>query len=82
MWVRNLEKECIWDKVLQNGPGKRQHLKSFTWSILEYFVSFKASLVRAQIFCPEEALFKTEIEHLKQNISKEFLRKQLIILNR
>ena len=29
-----------WDKVFKNGPSKicgRQHLKNFTWSILEYF---------------------------------------------
>ena len=30
-----------WDKVFKNGPNEicgRQTLKSFTWTILEYFV--------------------------------------------
>ena len=44
-----LIKSNIWDKVFKNGPSKicgRQPLKNvsstnFTWSILEYFVSYK-----------------------------------------
>ena len=33
----------IWHKVFKNGPSKicgRQPLNNFTWSVLEYFVSF------------------------------------------
>ena len=33
----------IWDKVFKNGSSEiseRQPLKSFTWSILEYFVPY------------------------------------------
>ena len=38
-----------WDKVFKNEPSKicgRQSLKIFTWSILEYFISFNP-------FCPD-----------------------------
>ena len=40
----------IWDKVFKNGTSKicgRQPLKSFTWAILEYFIPYKASLLRS-----------------------------------
>ena len=33
----------IWDKLFKNGPSRicgRQPLKNFTWSILEYFVTY------------------------------------------
>ena len=33
----------IWDKVFKNGPSKicgRQSVKNFTWSILEYLISY------------------------------------------
>ena len=39
--------ESIRDKVFKNGPTKicrRQPLKNFTWSILEYFVSYSTLL--------------------------------------
>ena len=37
--------KIIWVKVFKNGPSKicrRQLLKNFTWSILEYFVPYGA----------------------------------------
>ena len=43
----------IWDKVFTNGPNKicgRQPLKNFTWSILEYFVSFKTKYIPVGIY--------------------------------
>ena len=38
----------IWDRVFKNGPSKicgRQPLRNFTWSILEYFVSYNCNNV-------------------------------------
>ena len=45
--IKKLFRNNIWDKLLKNGPSKicgRQPLKNFTWSILEYFVSYKGHL--------------------------------------
>ena len=43
-----LLKNCfIWNKVFKNGLSeiyRRQPLKNFTWSILEYFVSFESQV--------------------------------------
>ena len=43
----------IWGKLSKNGPSKicrRQPIKSFTWSILEYFVPFNSYVNKFILF--------------------------------